>query len=258
MTGHIDGASKLRKASPFVVAVAAVVLVLFASFIVYNGGQQEMDLDGDWHLIAYAEGYYEEGNIVYEEYGPKDLPDMVATFETIGDGIYSMHLDDKEYICVANNSTMMSGGIDEFTSTSVLTKIGDAIVVSSFLSDETGVASTILERQDSKGRLQAESRGVLAEESYGLNEGGVYEAFIANQYTKDGIVDHLSENRSLTINRVEPGILFYNSHGDQTDLDFVAVRISLNDWMAIFLLRLRYLAYRHGAYRGRGRIYSIL
>lgn len=235
MTGHIEGAGKLRKASPFVVAVAAVVLVLFASFIVYNGngGQQEMDLDGDWHLTAYAEGYYEEGNIVYEEYGPKDLPDMVATFETIGDGIYSMHLDDKEYICVANDNTMMTGGIEEFTSTSVLTKIGEAIVISSFLSDEAGVASMILERQDSEDRLQAESRDVLAEESYGLKEGGVYEAFIANQYTTDGIVDHLSENRSLTINRVEPGILFYNSHGDQTDLDFVAVRISLNDWMAI-------------------------
>ena len=234
MTGHIDGAGKLRKASPLVVAVAAVVLVLFASFIVYNGngGQQEMDLDGDWHLIAYAEGYYEEGNIVYEEYGPKDLPDKVATFETIGDGIYSMHLDDKEYICVANNNIMMTGGIDEFTSTSVLAKIGEMIVISSFLSDEAGVASMILERQDSEDRLQAELREV-AEKSYGLNEGGVYDAFIANQYTKDGVVDHLSENRSLTIYRIEPGIMFYNCSGDQTDLDFVAVRISLNDWMAI-------------------------
>ncbi len=67
MTEQIDNAGKLRKISPFAVTVAAVVLVLFASFIVYDGGQKEMDLDGDWHLASYAEGYYDDdGSTVYE------------------------------------------------------------------------------------------------------------------------------------------------------------------------------------------------
>ncbi|WII08363.1 hypothetical protein PED39_03940 [Methanomassiliicoccales archaeon LGM-RCC1] len=234
MTEQIDNAGKLRKISPFAVTVAAVVLVLFASFIVYDGGQKEMDLDGNWHLASYAEGYYDDdGSTVYETYDPKYLWDEVATFEEIGDGIYSMHLDGSEYICVANGNTMMTGGIWDFTNTSILTKIEDTIIVSSFLDGYIGVARMIFERQDPGDRLVAGSREASWGDSYEFQEGDVYEAFIANQYTEDGIIDHLSENRYLTINGVKPGIMFYNSHGDQTDLDFVAVKVSPNDWMAI-------------------------
>ncbi|AMK14383.1 hypothetical protein AUP07_1346 [methanogenic archaeon mixed culture ISO4-G1] len=235
MIGQMEGAGKLRKASPFAVAAVAVVLVFFVSYLALAGnGGQHMDLEGEWYLTEYAEGYYDDGEIVYDEYVKEDLKEFSVTFEEIGDGIYSMHQDDEEYVCVVNNGTMMTSGIDYYTSTSVLTEENGVITMAMILSDEVGVAIMKLERLDTGKGAQADLRSAPGEGNpSGLNEGDVFEAFIANQYTDEGIIDHLSENRALTVNRVESDIIFYNSHGDDISLDYAAVRISSNDWMAI-------------------------
>lgn len=229
------------KASPFAVAAVAVLLVLIASYFVYNDSGDEppkMDIEGDWVMSSYIVGYYSDGEPVYEEVNDLEgYPETIVTVTEMEDGTYKLVTDGLEYACVANNDILLTTGLWDHTVRNVLIERNGVLTISSFDMDVLGVVITNFERPDQK---DSQPSGGPAPIPPGKQDipfkpvaGEVYEAFIANQYTGHGLVDHLSDNYSLTIVRAEPEILFYNSHSDSIDLDFVSFKVSQNDWISI-------------------------
>lgn len=237
-----EGIGTALKASPYVVAAVAVVLVLIASYFVYNEGGNEppqRDIEGDWTLTSYIVGYYDtDGEPVYEEVNDvTGYPETIVSVTEMEEGSYKLVTDGLEYVCVANNDALLTTNMWGHMVRNVLTERDGILTMSSFDMEVLGVVIMNFERPD---QIDGKSHDVtLLAPPEGQNHppmpvaGEVYDAFLARQYTDSGLVDHLSENYTLTVTRAEPEILFYNSHSDTIDLDFISFKVSQNDWLSI-------------------------
>lgn len=229
-----SGVDKAKKASPYAIAVVAVVLVLFFSYLNYNGNGEppETDMEGEWILTELHIGYMVDGEPQYMVFEQGAREGLMASVTKTDEGRYLLQMDGLEYACVYLADTMLTSGIWEGAARSVITENDGVLTLTTV--EETVAAVNVMkfERLQDAGNKSPRT-GAPNESGEAPQEGDVYKAFIAGKYTLSGYEGRLSDNYELEILRVEPDIMFYNSHSDYKDLDYTAYRVGPNDWIGV-------------------------